>query len=136
MDKKYLLYKKQEKRIVKLMYRKGLIDDLDFDNLYFIEDEKYKWINGKCYKKTFPKVFYGQREYWGEWDEWSVVEMVVNDIIYKEYDYDFDNMNDAIQSVNMIKNPSRQKLIKYLSGLKNKYHDSKINKILIFKDEC
>lgn len=131
MKKESRLYKKQEKRIVQLMYRKGIIDDLGIklDSIIFDGGLHRVIVDGKYYYKKLPMLFYETCDYWGECDQHEVVDYLIDNI-----EDDWYYSEDAYLKGAKFKSPSRPKIIEYLSSLKTKRHDSKINKVLMFKE--
>lgn len=134
MRKAKRLWIKQEKRIIKLIYRKGLIPfDLKLNELYWAEyhstNKRYKSKNGK-YKHTeyLPEIFYGVSDYWGEWDEHGIVNMVM-DVLYWKHTIPTD-IDDGEYPKSTFKFNGRQWFINYLSKLPTINHDNKINKLL------
>ena len=78
MDKEIQIWKKQEKRIVRLLYRKGLLSDFKLSELYWEEYHRLrsrKKKHSRKYKNSVyaPEVHYSTTDYWGECDEHSVV---------------------------------------------------------------
>lgn len=74
------VWNKQEKRIVRLLYRKGF--DIDLSNLYWASYKK----TGKKYRRkgsTFSssgyrdEVYFCIKDYWGEYDEYSLVDRFI-----------------------------------------------------------
>jgi hypothetical protein len=131
------LWIKQEKRIVRLLYKKGLLTDFKVSDLYWAE---YKWINKKKYKSKhskykypvyMPEVHYGTTDYWGEGDEHSIVSTILEHLYWDNIDdEDSDPTPDDFPKSTFNNGMSRQKLIKYLSKLPTKVNSNKINKIL------
>lgn len=122
---------KDEKRIIKLMYRKGLLD-FDIDELYWesYHPSKYKYdvSYGRIPTEYYPEVHFSQIDYWGECDEYGVSDTVQeglywDNIIGEVHDY------DGIPP-STYKKKTRKDLIVYLSGLPTVINDSKINKVL------
>lgn len=74
------VWNKQEKRIVRLLYRKGF--DIDLSNLYWASYKK----TGKKYRRkdsTFSylgyrdEVYFCTWDYWGECEEYSLVDSFI-----------------------------------------------------------
>lgn len=131
------VWNKQEKRIVKLLYRKGLLSGPT--NLYWAS---YK-SSGKRYKNKgssfrwegyLDEVYFCTWDYWGECDEHPLVEGVIDkliadgisDGILEKCGYDF----YKAMSHSSFQYKGRRWFIKYLEGLSTVRHDSKINKVL------
>lgn len=71
MEKAVRVWYKQEKRIVRLMYQKGLIDDFKLSELYW---ERYKLTEKKMGRKPrkkyvftthYPEIHFCTVDYWG-----------------------------------------------------------------------
>ncbi len=123
---------KDEKRIVKLLYRKGFltghhkVDDL-YWNEYKESGRRYK--SGKYrHREHLPEVHYCTTDYFGESDEHSIVD-TIKDMFYWSELKPWDEKVSAYPESNF-KHLDRQRFIKYLSGLKTVRNDSEINKVL------
>ncbi len=115
---------KEEKRIVKLLYRKGLLNYC-IDNI----NELYWSSYVDHVKKTYlPEIYYSTKEYDGEYDEYSIVEISIDRILYK-----YDDSNEELKClVNFCyKKDNRNLFITHLKSLPTIRNDHKINKILI-----
>lgn len=140
---------KQEKQIVYLIYRKGLIidDHIKLEDLYWAE---YNWLNRKHYKGKFnmsdaikfrypvymPEVHYCTTDYWGESDEHSIVDIVSQELYWKHVDTKNWDKDSGEYPKSTFPKMTRTQFIKYLKGLPTKVADKKINKILkTCKDE-
>jgi len=112
---------KDEKRIVRLLYRKGLIDKFhgDITGLYW---EAFKRV-GKIYT---PEVHCCESDYWGGCEEYSVIDKVLT-CLWNHRSF-YDGESEEIKSTFNYK--SRKWFIRYLSSLPTKRNDSKINRIL------
>lgn len=131
--KKYIKkHIKQEKVIVKLLYKKGLLDE-DFKSLGW---ESFK--TGKMprrlkkglkykYREYIPELFIFYTDYWGEGMETPVVETYLSN-----WWYDYCCKNNLLDEnyYPTIKLFTKENFIKYLRSLPNKRSDSKINKLL------
>jgi hypothetical protein len=113
------LWKKQEKRIVKLLYKKGFLNCFNINEFYW---ESYKSLGRRYRSKKgylnlqyLPEVHYSTKDYWGETDENSIVDII------KSFFY-YDGELPIIKT--------RQGFINYLTSLPTTVNDSKINKIL------
>ena len=127
---------KDEKRILKLMNKKGLLFYYNFDNLYWDNrisighSIKHKSsITGSGYYWSYclaPELIYVVPDYWGECDERSVIDDVLEKLFWDNViDVDADEPESTFDC------KGRSWLIKYLSKLPNKtYEDRKINKII------
>lgn len=126
--KKYRHNFKQDKRILKLLYRTGLleeyhipIDEIYWDTLRRIGNKGYKYIQTPCHC-TF--------DYWGECDDYCIIDRVMECLFYANVDrnpMDFDEEPRLVSSVYI---KTREQLIDYLKSLPVKKSDSKINKTL------
>lgn len=133
------VWNKQEKRIVRLLYRKGF--DLDLSNLYWASYKE----TGKKYRhkgSTFSytgyrdEVYFCTWDYWGECDEHSLVDCFIEMTTWENVPADvLKNCDDMwkVYSLSNFQYKGRKWLIKYLSALPTVRCDSKINKILRIK---
>lgn len=133
------VWNKQEKRIVRLLYRKGF--DIDLSNLYWASYKK----TGKKYRRkgfTFSssgyrdEVYFCTWDYWGECDEYSLVDSFIKMKTWENIPDDvLKNCDDMWKaySLSNFQCKSRKWLIKYLSTLPTVRFDSKVNKILRIK---
>lgn len=116
---------KEEKRIVRLLYRKGLIDNHDPNNLYWTD---YNYLfNRREYKNRVPvmEVHFCSVDYWGEVDEHSLVSEHL-ELLWWDGAYDFcDETGYPDKSTFNIRD--RRGFIKYLEALPTTRCDSKIN---------
>lgn len=123
---------KQEKRIVKLMYRKGLIDHylemLSWGELTCLDSKRKNMF------VYLPEIVYWTCDYWGEWDEHRLVDGVIDDIIWSDADYEelegVYNPYGLIEKSKYIHLKSRKRFIEYLESLPTVRNDHKINWIL------
>jgi len=132
---------KQEKRIVRLLYRKGLLDEFKLRDLYWAE---YHWFRRKMYKSKntkykypiyMPEVHYCTTDYWGEADEHSVVSAILDRLYWINVDSkDLDRTEYEFPKSTFNWRMSREQLINYLSKLPTKVNNNKINKILRTKN--
>lgn len=138
--KKYIKkHLKDEKRILKLMYKKGIFDllNIDIKNLgweYLLCGKTKRVRKGKNiydYKDYLPQLHEWTKDYWGEGDSFSIVGML-KDYLFWETAEQFD-----IESgfpLNQ-KYPTTKTLINYLNKLRTVNNDSKFNKFLIINRE-
>lgn len=131
---------KDEKRIVRLLYRKGLLKNFKIDDLYW---EEYNRLNrhykskpnkydGKIYRFNIymPEIHFATHDYWGETDEHSVVSYVLEHLYWSNVDTDnWDKVGDLWPKSTFPK-MNRQQFINYLRRLPTLVNDNKINKIL------
>ncbi len=139
---------KQEKRIVRLLYRKGFLKDFKVGDLYWAE---YHWFKKKQYKSRtnkydgkryrypvyMPEVHYCSTDYWGESDEHSIVSHVLDMLHWQHIDTtDWDETSGEFPK-STFKRMDRDQFIKYLKQLPTVVPDNKINKVLknVFADE-
>ncbi len=127
---------KEEKRIVYLLYRKGLLKDFKVSDFYWAE---YNWL-GKRLRKSknnqyrfpiyMPEVHYYTTDYWGESDEHSIVSYVL-DMLHWQH-VDMDNWDDTSGEwpKSTFKRMNRNQFIHYLKQLPTVVPDNKINKVL------
>ena len=133
------VWNKQEKRIVRLLYRKGF--DMDLSNLYWASYKE----TGKKYRhkgSTFnfsgyrDEVYFCIQDYWGECEEHSLVDTFIEMTAWENIPDDvLKNCGDMceVYSRSNFQYKGRKWLIKYLSALPTVRCDSKINKILRIK---
>ena len=114
-----LTRKKHSKRIAGLALQAGLIDAKFYASLYLESYErqrrpKRKYRNGK-YRLTryYTELYYAVCDYWGEWDEVSLISYV-NEILYWELNK-MDDEGNALPPVIKIGGTldTIRKLIKY-----------------------
>lgn len=130
---------KQEKRIVRLMYRKGLID-MDINNLYWeaytLSGKKYKSKHSsKKYVEYLPEMYYAVADYWNEVDEISLVDSFIEHRTWMGIPMDqwgrlSGCLMEDVTEMSDFKYQGRQWLIKWLSKQPTVRCDHKINKIL------
>lgn len=138
MSKKIRTWVKQEKRIVRLLYRKGFITDAHFkcSDLYWQAYRVYKRPRKRKNSPKFrfsiyyPEVHYCSTDYWGESDEHSIVSFFLDTFYWTSIDERNWNPNNGEMPKTLFKHFDRNKFIKYLSSLPTKISDNKINKIL------
>ena len=135
MNKEVKLWKKQEKRIVKLLYKKGFLTDFKIEDFYWAE---FRWLRGKKYTSKrgykypmyLPEVHFGTTDYWGEGNEHSLVDSIFDTLFWKNVDYDKWDKTSGEWPESTFSNLTRPQFIKYLRGLPTKINDNKIRKIL------
>ena len=130
------LWIKQEKRIVRLLYRKGLLSDFKVSDFYWAE---YHWSNKKKYRSKhskyrypvyMPEVHYGTTDYWGEGDEHSIVDNILQSLFWENIDDENWDSTSGEWPKSTFPRMNREQFIKYLSKLTTKVNNNKINKIL------
>ena len=132
--KKYIRkHLKDEKRILKLMYKKGITEQLS-DNFReygwesLCRGKKGRRRNGAKYIFTdyLPEFHLFTVDYWGECDSHSIVSVCRDNIMMKDAEYcqidGWSNMNMTVRSA--------KGLIDYLSKLPTVRNDSQFNKCL------
>lgn len=134
--KKYIRkHLKDEKRILKLMYKKGIfellrikLEDLGWE--YFLYGKRQRRRKGKnkyAFRECLPELHEWTQDYWGEGDSHSVVGS------FREYLFwETISMEDVDENGFPNKGVyySNQKLIEHLSSLPTKNNDSKFNRFL------
>ena len=130
------LWTKQEKRIVKLLYKKGFLKDFKTEDLYWAE---FSWFNKKKYKSKhskysypvyMPEIHYMTTDYWGESDEHSIVGTIKEEFWWGHAEMEnWDNTSGEWPNSTFPK-MTRQQFIKYLEKLPTKVNDNKIKKVL------
>lgn len=130
---KILKHKKEEKRLVKLLYKKGLLKDFKLKDLYwnaYSVLRKKKRKHGRKYRHLIylPEVHYATTDYWGEVSEYSIVKHV-DEMLYWE-NADSDKLDINGYPISTWKYMSRIKFIKYLKTLPTVVNNNKIRKVL------
>lgn len=136
--KKYIKkHLKDEKRILKLMYKKGFfkILNIDFEDLSWellLEGKRQRKRKGEwVYRDFLPELHVWSRDYWGECDSNSLVDCLKQYLFWETAkDYDLETGFPINQ-----KYPTTKFLIEYLTKLPTVNNDSKFNKYLIRNDE-
>ncbi len=133
---------KEEKQIVELLYKKGFIKgEFKLEDLYW---ESYNWFNKKCYKTKpnpydgkryrfpiyMPAIYFSTSDYWGESDEHSVVDVVLERLYWEHVDMTNWDSDSGEYPVSTFPRMTRGQFIKYLKGLPTKVGDNKIKKVL------
>jgi len=137
MKKKLRQWVKLEKRIIRLMYRKGILtgDVFEIKDLYWAG---YTGVNPQKYNGQYlPEVHFCTSDYWGECDEYSVVSVALSEWYWEQKSCDPDcgedcdkDCDDWPESAFNLRVRQRRQIIKYLTGLKTKKTDSEINRVL------
>lgn len=129
------LWKKQEKRIVKLLYKKGFLKDFKIEDFYW---SSLKWLNKKMYKSKgaiwhaqyVPELHFSRVGFWGECDEHSVVDAIHEQLYYENVsDYECEWCPKSTFKIK-----TREQFIKYLIKLPTVIGDNKIRKVLTIKE--
>lgn len=128
---------KQEKRTVKLLYKKGFLKDFKIEELYWAE---YNWLGRKVRKTKYgnyrypiymPEVHYCTTDYWGESDEHSVVDHVKQHLYWSHLEpYDYDEMEEGQYPKSLFHRFNRDQFIKWLEKQPTVVSDNKIRKVL------
>lgn len=139
MSTKVRIWKKQEKRIVKLLYRKGLIEEFQLSDLYWAEYtllHKRKRKHGRKYRfnKYAPEIHFSTIDYWGECDEHSLVSSVIDRLYWENINDDLDKCDLELKGYpkSTFNCKGRNWFINYLQSLPTKRNDCKINAVLYF----
>lgn len=140
MKKYFKTFIKQEKRIVKLLYKKGMLDNFKLEELYwasYLKTGKKYWYGskGKTYRwpEFYPEVYYSTSDYWGECDEHSVVEHIQQTLYWTHIDERNWNPNNGEMPKSLFKYYGiryRKNFINYLESLPTKRSDNKIRKVI------
>ena len=114
------IWLKQEKRIVKLLYKKGFLEDFGshHKNLYW---ESYKNI---------PEIYSVSFDYYGEAIERSLIDSCIENLYWENAIMDEDWDQESFPVSTFKEGKTRKMFIKYLSSLPTKVSNSKINKVL------
>ena len=116
---------KDEKRIVKLMYIKGIL------KAFKIKPEQLSWELCYCRKQDVPEIMIYFTDYWGEGDSYSIIDSYFEQLYLTTGFYN----EETTEFVSENKINSREKLIKHLISLPTVLKNSKINKYLKVKEE-
>jgi len=121
---------KDIKRLVKLAYRKGLINpQIKYRNRFVIEADfgwsmHYEKLHGKW--EHYPMFYFFSVDYWGEGDQVDIVNYLIREIEYEfcyfcedSFEYTCEGLPNTVQ-----------KLIKFLSKQKTVNNSSHINQFL------
>jgi len=133
---------KEEKRIVELLYKKGFIKgEFKLEDLYWAS---YYWRNSKCYKTKsnsydgkkyrqpvyMPEIHFCTSDYWGESDEHSVVNEVLERLYWEHIDTKNWDSDSGEYPQSTFPRMTRARFINYLKGLPTVVSDNKIKKVI------
>jgi hypothetical protein len=133
---------KEEKRIVELLYKKGFIKgEFKLQDLYWAE---YHWYNRKCYKSKhnsydgkryrfpiyMPEIHFCTSDYWGESDEHSIVDSVLERLHWEYIDTTNWDSDSGEYPKSKFKKMTRANFIHYLEKLPTVVSDNHIKKVL------
>lgn len=136
------VWNKQEKQIVRLLYRKGFISPESTKEYYWESfkrsGKRYRPSNkrysGRKYDGYLDEVHYSTTDYWGEVDEHPLVDGVINHLAWEGVPEDLSQVdNDDMWKVldtSSFQYKGRKWFIKYLKSLPTVRCDSKINENL------
>ena len=134
--KKYIKkHLKDEKRVLKLMYKKDFFKELgiDMENLGWEylsygkrQRKRIKSGNKYVFRDCLPELHEYTQDYWGEGDSHSVIGSL-KDFIFFTYAKERDDCGFPVNS----KYPSTIDLIKFLNKLPTINNDNKFNQFLI-----
>lgn len=107
--------KKHSRRIADLALRKGFLDKKTYDALYMGEGWGSVSVSqlGKMRRRDHKELYYDERDYCGEWDSTSVIELV-HETLYWHLNK-FDDFGEVIKPVRWL--PTTKSMIKQLSQL-------------------
>jgi len=131
---------KDEKRIIKLMYIKGLFKafNISLKHIgweYLSEGKRKRKRKGRNkwgYKEYKPELFLYTVDYWGEGDETSIVDILQQDLYWVSGHFDEETSQFVAGDK---KYYERSQLIAYLKTLPTVKKNSKINGYLKRTDE-
>lgn len=127
---------KEEKQIVYLLYRKGLLEDFKIKDFYWAE---YYWRNKKKYKSSegkyswpvyMPEVHFCTTDYWGESGVHSIVDSVLQQLHWEHIDTSNWDSDSGEYPPSRFPKMGRSQFIKYLKKLPTKVNNNKIKKVL------
>lgn len=127
---KLLKFKKEEKRLITLLYKKGFLKNFKLSDLYwakFSPCRNKKRKHGRKHRSTiyYPEVHFCTTDYWGESDEHSLI-----DEVYPNYEIlGFDPENGRT----IFKRRTRLQRIKMLKKMSTVINDNKIREVLKVK---
>lgn len=143
--KKYIKqHIKEEKQIVRLLYRKGFIKPKELKTLgwdYCTQGKRGRKRKGKrnySYSDYLPEVhYYWFDSYAGYGDSRSVIDYIIEKLWWDNHnnDCDFGETGNSTYGTSSFKYNGREWFIKYLKSLPTVRCDSKINKYLIITKE-
>ncbi len=117
---------KQEKRLVKLLYKKGFLKDFKLHDFYWAEYHRsgrlYRSYKNNRFTEYYPEIHYCTVDYWGEGDEYPIVSTIKEGLYWSGVDDGYPKST--------FKHYHRRKLIKYLNSLPTVISDNKINEIV------
>lgn len=137
-------WNKQEKQIIRLLYRKGIISPEDIKGYYWesfkISGKRYR-LKGKYSGRKFDgyldEVYYCTFDYWGEMYEHPVVDGIIDKLTWAGVTLDLNQVDvDDVCKVlasSSFKYQGRRWFIRYLKALPTVRCDSKINEILMIR---
>ena len=126
---------REEKQIVYLLYRKGLLKDFKIKDLYWAE----YYMTSKCYKSEcgkyshtvyMPEVHFSTSDYWGESDEHGIVDDVLQNLHWANIDTTNWSEDTGEYPPSTFPRMTRGEFIKYLKKLPTLVPDRKINQVL------
>lgn len=131
--KKYIRkHIKDEKRILKLMYKKGIINELvnDIEDCgweYLLKGNRQRARNGSFnFYDYLPEFHLYTTDYWGDGDSQALVSIFRESVMMANVEYCevnvFSNVNKSVRNA--------KGLIKYLNSLPTIINDNKFNKYL------
>ena len=126
---------REEKQIVYLLYRKGLLKDFKIKDLYRAE---YHWHNRKHYRSSgghrwplyMPEVHFSTTDYWGESDEHSIVDCILQELYWAHIDTTNWDSGSGEYPPSRFPRMERGQFIKYLKKLPTKVNNNKIKEVL------
>ena len=133
---------KEEKRIVELLYKKGFIKgEFKLEDLYWAS---YNWYNKKCYYTKhnlyngkrykrpiyMPEIHFCTTDYWGESNEYSVVDAVLQSLYWENIDTKNWDEESGEYPKSTFPKMSRRQFIHYLTKLPTVVGDNKIKGVL------
>lgn len=121
MNKK-LKNKKEYKRLIKLLYKKGYITK------YFGEIKTKDYFYWENYYEQ-ERLYYCELDYWGEAYEIDIARCIIENEIYSNFN-DLENTKLLFSKKRCIFNGSYNEIINFLSKLPNKVNNHKINLFL------
>lgn len=127
---------KNEKRALKLMYRKGMFEILGIKLKDLAWECLLKGKRGRKRKRKYgfidwlPELHSYSCDYWGEWDSISVVTSM-KEYFHWKLSTGTDEQSGRPTGSKYFTTPE---LIKHLNSLPTKKHDSKFNSLLVLDE--
>lgn len=127
---------KTEKRIIKLLFRKGLLHDnkINIDSLGWEALKRVKRQRKRDHEYVFhdylPELHGYTVDYWGEGDSYGVVDLILDWLYWENSIPNTADESTCGYPESTFKCKSRKWFIKYLESLPTRFTSCKINEVL------